>query len=63
MGSRVETSIRMEKELLAQFMSCKGVARTSGHALLESRSEKMKAHRRRRMSSAGSTVVVGALAR
>jgi hypothetical protein len=57
----VETSIRLEKELLAQFLSYKGVAQTLGHGLSVVRSEKKKAHYRRRLSSVGSTVEAGAL--
>jgi hypothetical protein len=63
MASRVETSIRLEKELLAQFLSCKGVVQSLGHALSVARSEKMKAHWRWRMSSVGSAIEAGALAR
>jgi hypothetical protein len=63
MVSSVETSIRVEKELLARFLSCKGVARSLAHALLAARSEKMKAHQCRQMSSMGSAVEAGALAR
>jgi hypothetical protein len=43
-ASRVETSIRLEKELLARFLSCKGVAQTIGRVLSVARSEKAKAH-------------------
>jgi hypothetical protein len=40
MVSRVETSIRLEKELLARFLSYKGVARTLGCVLSAVGSEK-----------------------
>jgi hypothetical protein len=63
MVSRVETLIRLEKELLARFLSCKGVARTLGCVLSAVGSEKMKAHRWWWMSSAGSAVEAGACAR
>jgi hypothetical protein len=63
MVSTVETSTRLEKELLARFLRCEGVAHSLGHALSVMRSEKTKAHRRRWMSSMGSTVEASALAR
>jgi hypothetical protein len=62
MASRVETSIKLEKELLAQSQSCKEAAQTSGHALSVTGSGGMKAHHQRWRSSAGCAVETEALA-
>jgi hypothetical protein len=62
-SSRMETSIKLGKELLARSLSCKEAAHTLGHALSMTRSEGTKAHRWRQRMSAGCTVEVRALAR
>jgi hypothetical protein len=44
--SRVETLIKLGKELLARSLSYMEAVQTSGHALSAMGSEEMKAHRR-----------------
>jgi hypothetical protein len=61
-GMRVETSIKLEKELLAQSLSCKEAAWTSGHALSALGSGRTKAHWRQQRLSLGCMVEAGALA-
>jgi hypothetical protein len=62
-GIKGGNSMKLEKELLAQSLSCKEAAWTSGHALSASGSRRMKAHWRWRRLSLGCTVEAGALAR
>jgi hypothetical protein len=54
---------RLEKDLLSRSLSCTTVAWTLGHALVATRSNGERAHRRRRRPSTGWVVKVGALAR
>jgi hypothetical protein len=59
---RVETSIKLGKELLARSLSCKEAAQILGHALSVTGSRGTKAHRQWWRSSTGSAVEARALA-